>query len=150
MRVMSSNKVITVPSPGLINANTVESSHDGSQLAFVAQLPDTCKPGDATPAAFGTHDSDRYHYTDLRWDLLKDDDASRPDGDHPASFPEDLPRWCIRLHGKPQAVVLDPFMGTGTTLVAAAREGARGIGIDMDPAYVAIARQRLAEALTIL
>ena len=34
-------------------------------------------------------------------------------------------------------------MGTGTTLVAAAREGVRGIGIDIDPAYVAIARERL-------
>jgi site-specific DNA-methyltransferase (adenine-specific) len=35
-------------------------------------------------------------------------------------------------------------MGTGTTLVAAQREGARGIGIDLDPAYVAIAEARLA------
>jgi site-specific DNA-methyltransferase (adenine-specific) len=63
---------------------------------------------------------------------------------HPGTFPVDLPRWCIRLHGKRGAVVLDPFMGTGTTLVAAGREAARGIGIDIDPAYVAIARERLA------
>ncbi len=62
---------------------------------------------------------------------------------HPGTFPIDLPRWCIRLHGKREAVVLDPFMGTGTTLVAADREGVRGIGIDIDPAYVAIARDRL-------
>jgi len=64
---------------------------------------------------------------------------------HPSTFPEDLPRWCIRLHGKPAPVVLDPFMGTGTTLVAAAREGGTGIGIDLDPAYVETARARLAE-----
>ena len=63
---------------------------------------------------------------------------------HPGTFPIDLPRWCIRLHGRPNAIVLDPFMGTGTTLVAAQREGARGIGIDLDPAYVAIAEARLA------
>jgi site-specific DNA-methyltransferase (adenine-specific) len=62
---------------------------------------------------------------------------------HPGTFPVDLPRWCIRLHGKRPAVVLDPFMGTGTTLVAADREGLTGIGIDVDPAYVAIARERL-------
>ena len=62
---------------------------------------------------------------------------------HPGTFPVDLPRWCIRLHGKHPAVVLDPFMGTGTTLVAADREAARGIGIDIDPSYVAIARERL-------
>ena len=62
---------------------------------------------------------------------------------HPGTFPVDLPRWCIRLHGRRPAVVLDPFMGTGTTLVAAEREQVRGIGIDIDPAYVAIARERL-------
>jgi site-specific DNA-methyltransferase (adenine-specific) len=62
---------------------------------------------------------------------------------HPGTFPVDLPRWCIRLHGKRPALVLDPFMGTGTTLVAASREAVRGIGIDIDPVYVAIARERL-------
>ena len=55
----------------------------------------------------------------------------------------ELPQWCIRLHGAPAPVVLDPFMGTGTTLVAAHREGGHGIGIDIDPDYVAIAQARL-------
>jgi len=64
---------------------------------------------------------------------------------HPGTFPVELPQWCIRLHGQPAALVLDPFMGTGTTLVAAHREGASGIGIDIDPSYVAIAQARLAE-----
>jgi site-specific DNA-methyltransferase (adenine-specific) len=63
---------------------------------------------------------------------------------HPGTFPVELPQWCIRLHGTAGAVVLDPFMGTGSTLVAAHREEARGIGIDIDPHYVAIARERLA------
>jgi len=65
---------------------------------------------------------------------------------HPSTFPVALPRWCIRLHGQENPLVLDPFMGTGTTLVAAQLEGARGIGIDIDPAYVAIAQSRLIEA----
>ena len=65
---------------------------------------------------------------------------------HPGTFPVDLPRWCIRMHGKPEAVVLDPFMGTGTTLVAAWEEGCRGIGIELDPEYVEIAQARLAAA----
>ncbi len=64
--------------------------------------------------------------------------------DHPGTFPLDLPRWCIRLHGAADAVVLDPFAGTGTTLLAAELEGARGIGIEIDPSYAAIARERLA------
>ena len=64
---------------------------------------------------------------------------------HPGTFPLDLPRWCIRLHGKPGAVVLDPFMGTGTTLLAAGLEGAAGIGIELDAEYAATACARLAE-----
>ncbi len=64
---------------------------------------------------------------------------------HPGTFPVDLPRWCIRLHGHPAATVLDPFAGTGTTLVAAEMEGCSGIGVELDPAYVAVAVQRLRE-----
>ena len=40
-------------------------------------------------------------------------------------------------------ITLDPFMGTGTTLVAARLAGAKGIGIEIDPAYIETARQRL-------
>jgi site-specific DNA-methyltransferase (adenine-specific) len=64
---------------------------------------------------------------------------------HPGTFPVELPQWCIRLHGVAGAVVLDPFMGTGTTLVAALREGGRGVGIEIDPSYVAVAAGRLKE-----
>jgi site-specific DNA-methyltransferase (adenine-specific) len=66
---------------------------------------------------------------------------------HPGTFPVDLPRWCIRLHGKPHAAVLDPFMGAGTTLVAAALESAAATGIELDAAYVETSRARLAATL---
>jgi site-specific DNA-methyltransferase (adenine-specific) len=66
---------------------------------------------------------------------------------HPGTFPLDLPRWCIRLHGKPGAVVLDPFCGAGTTVVAAVEEGCMGIGIEIDPDYVATAEARLSGGL---
>jgi site-specific DNA-methyltransferase (adenine-specific) len=62
---------------------------------------------------------------------------------HPSTFPLELPRWCIRLHGVPHPVVLDPFMGTGTTMLAAALERGQGIGIELDPSYLTVARQRL-------
>ena len=65
---------------------------------------------------------------------------------HPGTFPIDLPRWCIRLHGVPNAAVLDPFAGSGTTLVAAVLENAAATGIEIDPAYLDIMRSRLAEA----
>ena len=66
---------------------------------------------------------------------------------HPGTFPVMLPRMCMRLHGKAAPVVLDPFMGSGTTLLAAEEEGGRGIGIDLDATYVGIARTRLLAAM---
>ncbi|MFT8463081.1 DNA-methyltransferase [Acetobacter persici] len=67
--------------------------------------------------------------------------------DHPGTFPVALPEQCLLLHGQEDAQVLDPFMGTGTTLLAAQRLGCSGVGIEIDPEYVAIARQRLREDL---
>jgi len=65
--------------------------------------------------------------------------------DHPAGFPIELPIRCIKLHGTKRATVLDPFAGTGTTLVAAERLRCSGIGIDVDPEYAAKAIERLRE-----
>lgn len=67
---------------------------------------------------------------------------------HPAGFPVGLPERCIRLHGVDDAVVLDPFMGAGSTLIAADRLGCRGIGIDLDEMYVDTAAKRLSLART--
>ena len=66
---------------------------------------------------------------------------------HPSPFPPALPERCIRLHGKPDATVLDPFLGIGSTLVAAQALGCRGIGIEIDPAYAESAAWRLRERL---
>lgn len=61
---------------------------------------------------------------------------------HPAPFPVELPERLIHLYTYEGDVVLDPFCGSGTTLVAAARTGRHGIGVDTDPEYVAIANER--------
>lgn len=63
--------------------------------------------------------------------------------DHPAGFPLALPERCIRLAGVTDPLVLDPVLGAGTTLVAAERLGARGIGFEIDPDYAARAAERL-------
>lgn len=63
--------------------------------------------------------------------------------DHPAGFPVGLPDRCIRLHGVADTVVLDPFLGAGTTLVAAERLGCTGLGLELDPAYARTAVARL-------
>lgn len=62
---------------------------------------------------------------------------------HPGTFPLLLPQMCIRLHGVQNPVVVDPFMGIGTTLLAAHHEGGQGIGIDIDKNYVKIVKERI-------
>ena len=66
---------------------------------------------------------------------------------HPAPFPVELPEQLIRLYTFEGDLVLDPFMGSGSALVAAARLGRRYVGYDTDAAYVDIARRRVADAL---
>ena len=63
--------------------------------------------------------------------------------DHPAGFPVGLPERCIKLHGVKRATILDPFAGTGTTLVAAEHLGCYGIGIEIDRDYAHTAVSRL-------
>ncbi len=65
---------------------------------------------------------------------------------HPAPFPVELPEKLIELYTYADDLVLDPFMGSGSAMVAAAGLGRRYVGYDLDPAYVDIARRRVAEA----
>jgi len=67
---------------------------------------------------------------------------------HPAPYPEELADRLIRMFSFVGDTVLDPFLGTGTTLAAAARSGRNGIGFDIEPAYVECARQRLHDIAT--
>jgi len=63
---------------------------------------------------------------------------------HPTTFPDRLPEMCIRLHGLSKTrMVMDPFLGLGSTALAAMRLGASCIGFDLDPHYLAEARHRL-------
>lgn len=62
---------------------------------------------------------------------------------HAATFPVDLPAWFIKLFTEPGDLVLDPFIGSGTTAVAAVRLGRKYLGFELNPQYVATARQRL-------
>ena len=62
---------------------------------------------------------------------------------HPAPFPVELPERLIHLYTYRHDLVLDPFMGSGSTLVAAARTGRRYVGYDLDPAYCDRAVARL-------
>ncbi|MEP7288894.1 MAG: DNA methyltransferase [Chloroflexota bacterium] len=66
---------------------------------------------------------------------------------HSAAFPLDLPKWFIKLFSQEGDVVLDPFLGSGTTAIAAKILGRHYVGIEMLPEYVKLAEESLATAL---
>lgn len=62
---------------------------------------------------------------------------------HPSPFPIQLPRRCIKLFSYIGELVLDPFLGSGTTLIACLETDRKGIGIEIDPKYCEVAKQRI-------
>ncbi len=66
---------------------------------------------------------------------------------HPARFPVELPAELIKAFTQPGEIILDPFVGSGTTLVAAKNLGRRAIGIEIEEKYVEIAVKRLAQSV---
>lgn len=79
--------------------------------------------------------------------------CSKPTGDerksgngHPTMKPISLMQYLVRLATPPQGVVLDPFMGTGTTGIAAVNENLSFVGIEREPAYFATSYRRIMDA----
>ncbi len=104
--------------------------HDGSDEVLAAF------PGDGDSSAA------RFYYA------AKASKSDRGDGNtHPTVKPTDLMRYLCRLVTPPGGVVLDPFMGSGSTGKAAILEGFQFVGIDMTPEYVEIARGRVLGAI---
>jgi site-specific DNA-methyltransferase (adenine-specific) len=62
---------------------------------------------------------------------------------HPAPFPEELAHRLVRMFSFAGDTVLDPFMGTGTTLLASAHCGRNAIGVEIEPAYVTMSKERI-------
>jgi site-specific DNA-methyltransferase (adenine-specific) len=77
------------------------------------------------------------------WDILPE--SARRVG-HPAPFPTELPRRLIELYTFAGDLVLDPFLGSGSTAIAAVQTGRRYVGYEIDAEYVALAEKRIATA----
>jgi site-specific DNA-methyltransferase (adenine-specific)/modification methylase len=72
---------------------------------------------------------------------------NEPRGDHPTQKPLGVMRWCIQHLPDDARTILDPFMGSGTTGVAAVSLGRKFIGIEIEEKYFDIARRRIAAEL---
>tara|TARA_R110000822_G_C15067869_1_gene468241 strand:- start:40 stop:666 length:627 start_codon:yes stop_codon:yes gene_type:complete len=69
-----------------------------------------------------------------------------PERTHPTQKPVELMQWCIKFLPKETITICDPFLGSGSTLVACAKMGRKGIGIELDEEYFNIACKRVQEA----
>ncbi len=89
-------------------------------------------------------------FVDVTRDVWRIDPESATRIGHPAPFPLELPRRLIDLYTFKDDIVVDPFAGSGTTVVAAARTGRIGVGYDTDADYLQVAQQRLEDELEAL
>ena len=82
--------------------------------------------------------------------LIRSENPRRCQAENPLKLLSELARpalWCIASFSEPGDTILDPFLGSGTTAVAAKLLGRRYIGIEQDEEYVAMARERLRSAV---
>lgn len=98
--------------------------------------------GAQKPAEYGGS-TERYPTSIVPIPIINNDD---PDKRHPTQKPVDLMTWLIRAYSRPGEMVLDFAAGSGTTAVAAIREGRRCICIEQKPEYFEIAESRIAAA----
>lgn len=83
------------------------------------------------------------------WELYYEKRDIRDKDIHPAVFPIALPKKCIELFTHEGELVLDPFVGIGTTLIAAKDLGRNSVGFDLNPKYIDFCSKRLEQQLTI-
>ena len=96
----------------------------------------------------GEYTIDRDKLTEKEWKQwgyrqIWEINSVRKNDDHEAMFPEELASRIIRLYSNPGDIILDPFMGSGTTAIAAIKNGRRFIGIEKEDKYVRLARKKI-------
>lgn len=90
----------------------------------------------------------RIHGKGMKKDVMNSTVESIPGNKHTAIFPASIIRELVKLLCPKGGVVLDPYLGSGTTAVAAVKEYRHYIGIDIDPVYCGLAKERIEECRT--
>jgi DNA modification methylase len=116
-----------------------------SKGRFDRAISRTQRAGMNRPVNVSLFKDDFMDWTTDIWDIPPES-ATRVN--HPAPFPVELPQRLIDLYTFEGDLVLDPFMGSGTTAIAAVKTGRSYVGYDTDPAYVDNAKLRIKEATT--
>ena len=125
---------------GLFPANAGASAPVKGTEASKASVGNVTGERERVPGAFhaDSGSASRFFY------CAKASKKDRGEGNnHPTVKPTDLMAYLCRLVTPPGGIVLDPFMGSGSTGKAAIREGFQFVGIEMDPEYLAIAEARI-------
>jgi len=84
-------------------------------------------------------------WTNGIWDITGE---SKKRAGHPAPFPVELPKRCIKLFSFVGDTILDPFVGSGSTLIACFETKRNGIGVDIDKKYCELAKTRILTEIT--
>lgn len=95
------------------------------------------------PSDFWTFDAEQAFKLNPIWDFPNVKSNHPEKTSHPCQFPSELVERCILALTNPGDTVLDPFIGSGTTAIAAAIHGRRAIGVDKDLRYIELAKHRL-------
>jgi len=98
----------------------------------------------------GVSDISRKEFMDWTQGIWSFPGENRKRIGHPAPFPLELPKRCIKLFSFVGDTVLDPFLGSGTTLIACALLNRRGIGVEIDENYCKIAKNRIIKEAKLL
>jgi len=99
--------------------------------------------GEWKKAKQGTSDITKEEFIDWTNGVWTFNGESKKRIGHPAPFPLELPKRCIKLFSYVNDIVLDPFVGSGTTLVACKLLDRKGVGVDIDPKYCQLAKDRI-------
>jgi site-specific DNA-methyltransferase (adenine-specific) len=102
------------------------------------------KPGKAPAVSKRTKEQSRM--TTDEWNLYFSGHWNFPgerQTGHLAKFPEELPRRLVKMFSFPGETILDPFLGSGTTMLAAARLGRNSVGYEINPGFLPLIRERL-------